>query len=105
MSKYINADTAFEIITDFAGKAATKSAYSAFWKSAKSIKSMPAADAEPVVHAHWLISEHEFFDCSACGESYYTGAESAAQAESYLCSGNYYKRCPYCGAVMDGKSQ
>lgn len=103
MSKYIDADKAFETITDFAGRAETKGIYAAFWKSAKAVKKMPAADVEPVVHAHWLISEHEFFDCSACGESYYTGAGSKAQAESYLSNGNFYKHCPSCGAVMDGK--
>jgi DNA-directed RNA polymerase subunit RPC12/RpoP len=65
------------------------------------LEAVEPADVEPVVHAHWLIGEHEFFDCSACGESYYTGAESKVQAESYLISRNFYKRCPYCGAHMD----
>ena len=61
----------------------------------------PAADVEPVVHARWTISEYEFLDCSACGDSYYTGAESTDQAQSYLNSGDYYKHCPNCGARMD----
>lgn len=63
MSKYINADTAFDIITDFAGRAATKGVYSAFWKSAKAVKNMPAADVEPVVHAHYII---DFLGDSSC---------------------------------------
>ena len=49
MSDLISRDTAFEIITDFAGKASTKSAYSAFWKCAKALKNMPTVDAVPVV--------------------------------------------------------
>lgn len=49
----IDADKAFEIITDFAGTASTKSAYSAFWKSAKAIK------AEPTIEMSYWISTNE----------------------------------------------
>ena len=55
--KLIDSDKVYEIITDFAGKAETKSAYSAFWKSAKAIKNMPAIDAEQIVHCE---------DCKHC---------------------------------------
>lgn len=59
----------------------------------------------PVVHAHWFITEYEFFTCSNCGDSYYTGADSTAQAQSYLNSGHYYPGCPFCLAVMDEKER
>lgn len=65
----------------------------------------PAADVREVVHARWLIVEYEFFTCSACGGSYYNGAESRAQAESYLNSGAAYAICPVCGAQMDLKPE
>ena len=42
--EYIEREKAFDLITDFAGQASTKSAYSAFWKSAKAIKKIPTAD-------------------------------------------------------------
>ena len=61
---------------------------------------MPAADVAPVRHGRWFFTEYEFFTCSVCGESYYNGAESTAQAESYLNSGHTYKYCPNCGARM-----
>ena len=47
MAKYIDAEKAFEEITDFAGSANTKGAYGAFWKAAKHVRAMPAADVAP----------------------------------------------------------
>ena len=49
MAEYIDREKAFEVITDFAGMATTKSAYSAFWKSAKALKKLPTADVVEVV--------------------------------------------------------
>lgn len=57
------------------------------------VESVPAVDAEPVVHAHWqqYVDEDEdwgdlpYFKCSACGTVELTGR----------------KRCPECGAHMD----
>lgn len=46
---YIEREKAFEAITDFAGTATTKAAYSAFWKSAKVLNTLPTADVEEVV--------------------------------------------------------
>ena len=65
------------------------------------IEAVPAADVVEVRHGRWIFTEYEFFTCSVCGESYYNGAESTAQAESYLNSGHTYKYCPNCGARMD----
>ena len=64
------------------------------------INSIPAADVVEERHGRWFFTEYEFFTCSVCGESYYNGAESTAQAESYLNSGHTYKYCPNCGARM-----
>ena len=65
------------------------------------IASLSTADVVEVRHGRWFFTEYEFFTCSVCGESYYNGAESTAQAESYLNSGHTYKYCPNCGARMD----
>lgn len=53
-------------------------------------------------HGRWSFMDFEYFDCSVCGDSYYNGADSSAQARSYLNSGHYYKYCPHCGSKMDG---
>ena len=66
---------------------------------------MPAADVVEVRHGRWIFTEYEFFTCSVCGESYYNGAESTAQAESYLNSGHTYKYCPNCGARMNKEDE
>lgn len=49
MAEYIGRDVAFNAITDLAGKASTRSAYEAVWKSARALKKIPAADVAPVV--------------------------------------------------------
>lgn len=49
MAKYIEREKAFELVTDLAGQASTKSAYSAFWKAANALKEIPTADVVEVV--------------------------------------------------------
>lgn len=49
MAEYIEREAAFNAITDLAGKAPTRSAYEAVWKSARALKKIPAADVAPVV--------------------------------------------------------
>lgn len=65
MSEYINRGTAFDAVTDLAGKASTRSAYEAVWKSARALKKIPAADVAPVVHGRW---ENGNPICPVCGE-------------------------------------
>lgn len=75
---------------------------SQFRKNYRGGDSPTLVEYAPVVHGQWLIEEYEFFTCSVCGGGYYSGAESTAQAESYLNSGFTYRYCPNCGAKMDG---
>ena len=49
MAEYIEREAAFDAITDIAGKTSTHSAYEAVWKSARTLKKIPAADVVPVV--------------------------------------------------------
>lgn len=49
MAEYIDREVAFDAITDLAGKAPTRSAYEAIWKSARALRKIPAADVVPVV--------------------------------------------------------
>lgn len=49
MDEYIKKQDAFDAITYLAGKASTRSAYEAVWKSARTLKKIPAADVVQVV--------------------------------------------------------
>lgn len=92
-------------MAEYIDREAAKSAVCNHWldssRSLDAINNIYAADVAPVVHGHWFFTEYEFFTCSACGNSYYNGAQSTAQANSYLNRGHVYKYCPNCGARMD----
>lgn len=63
------------------------------------IEKTPAADVEPVIHAHWIVDD-EYLVCSHCGESY-RAAETRWEVEFQLKHGDANKRCHGCGAHMD----
>lgn len=99
MDEYIDREAAFDAITDLAGKAPTRSAYEAVWKSARVLKKIPAADVVPVVHGRWDDSGRYTFPsgdvavrCTNCGCA-------LTESEYHLNNWNY---CPVCGAKMDG---
>lgn len=61
MAEYIDREVAFDAITDLAGKAPTRSAYEAIWKSARALRKIPAADVVPVVRCkdcEWFMREY-----------------------------------------------
>lgn len=57
MAEYIEREAAFNAITDLAGKAPTRSAYEAVWKSARALKELPAADVAPIEALEHLRDE------------------------------------------------
>lgn len=59
----------------------------------------PAADVEPVIHAHWIVDD-EFLVCSHCGEEYLAG-DTRGEVEFLLEHGDVHKFCHGCGAKMD----
>lgn len=68
----------------------------------KVINKQPTIEAKPVVHAHWFMTEYEYFDCSNCGVAIWNGCDSTAQAKQMLANKEVmFKFCPYCGAQMD----
>lgn len=69
MAEYINRKAAFDAITDLAGKAQTRSAYEAVWKSARVLEKMPAADVVPVVRCKDCIH----YDLGVCLKIYSDG--------------------------------
>lgn len=64
---------------------------------------IPTADVVEVRHGYWYITEYEYFTCSECGNSFYNGCESTAEAKQRLKDGLYDNYCGHCGAKMDGK--
>ena len=52
---------------------------------------------------HWYISEYEYLTCSECGDYYYTGCDSTAQAKERLAEGRCPNFCPNYGAKMKGR--
>lgn len=94
MAEYMSREAAFNAITDLAGKAPTRSAYEAVWKSARALKKIPAANVAPVRHAEWVVcgdGDNVPWMCSHCGKT---------TAHKYKVI--YGKYCPNCGAMMDG---
>ena len=68
MAEYIDREAAFDAITDLAGKAPTRSAYEAVWKSARELKKIPTADVVPVVRCKdckWFVDNNggEWYGC------------------------------------------
>ena len=88
MAEYIDREAAFDAITDLAGKAPTRSAYEAVWKSARALKKIPAANVAPVAPGKWGdngITGSMLVKCSVCG---------------FDCGANSFSYCPKCGARM-----
>lgn len=109
MAEYIDLEAAFNAITDFAGKASTRSAYEAIWKSARALKKIPAADVAPVVHGRWVFGKDLPYSwgqipknkyhlyCSECLEQAFNRSED--NDPDFDVDTSY---CPSCGAKMGG---
>lgn len=97
MDEYIDRKTAFDAITDLAGKAPTYSAYEAVWKSARALKKIPTADVVSVVYGEWVRSHWKnsifCYYCSVCGNE-------VMHQEYRWKDKKIYPICPWCGARM-----
>lgn len=93
MTEYIKREDAFDAITDLAGKAPTRSAYEAVWKSARALKKIPTADVVSVVHGRW---ENGNPICPVCGEDKFKDLDADIWCDWQP---DY---CPNCGSKMDG---
>lgn len=93
MAEYIERAVAFDTITELAGKASTRSAYEAVWKSARVLKKIPAADVVPVVRGRWAHLGGDEFCCTNCGFIITTEGAWERPTQKY---------CGDCGAKMDG---
>mgnify|MGYP006987464865 CR=1 FL=1 len=94
MDEYIKRETAIDVITDLAGKAPTRSAYEAVWKSARALRKIPATDVAPVVHGRWeFLGSNSLIKECACGTCSACKVRSKYIVNTML--------CPNCGAKMD----
>lgn len=75
MAEYMSREAAFNAITDLAGKAPTRSAYEAVWKSARALKELPAADVAPIEALEHLRDE------LCAGPNHHGGAEKVEHAD------------------------
>lgn len=104
MPKYINTDK-LNLYDDLFRKGKNDSGVWVWYRDVENfIKDAPAADVQEVKHGHWYFTDYDYFDCSECGEAYYNGCNSSAEARKRLETGqDVYKYCPWCGAKMDGE--
>lgn len=101
MSRYIDLENWEDFINTIYNQCDTD----ATWDRANNIIDglcmLATDDVEPIIHAHWIIDEYDYYDCSHCGEAYYNGCDSTEEAMHRLANGDAYKYCPNCGAHMD----
>ena len=57
------------------------------------VNEAPAVEAEPVVRGSWIYNRYHTWECSECGFHPFKG---------YIPANPNFKRCPECGAKMDG---
>lgn len=103
MAEYIDREAAFDAITDIAGKAPTRSAYEAVWKSARALKKIPAADVAPVLEGKWIVhyttAGKPYTECASCHTDFSFKTDKGTVAKLDM-RGMLY--CPHCGANMEG---
>jgi NADH pyrophosphatase NudC (nudix superfamily) len=93
-----------KVISEHIGKQDTERIAKAMSIVGKALRPVSREQVEMVWRGEWKIVEHEFFTCTRCVDSYYNGAESTEQAESYLNSRNVYDFCPHCGSANTDKA-
>lgn len=57
------------------------------------VTDIPIVEAAPIRHGKWRYSGGQFKSCSRCG----------GFVEIKALNSQYWKFCPNCGAIMDGK--
>lgn len=98
MAEYIELNEAFETITNFAGRAGSKAEYSAYWKSAKALKTIPIADVAEVRHGKWIFINQ----AKACFNAPYGDISKCSLCGHKVdVSETNFNYCPQCGAKMD----
>ena len=101
-----NREDCLKYLEGIGPKASPKCLEAVRWsvKALKALRPVSREQVEKVWRGEWKIVEYEFFTCTRCGDSYYNGAESTEQAESYLNSGHVYDFCPHCGSANTEKA-
>lgn len=87
MAKYIELEVALNAVTDLAGKASTRSAYEAIWKSARALEKIPAADAVVVTRCKDCAYGDPTWAGYVCNCNEYAALESTLyHDENFFCA-------------------
>lgn len=98
MAEYIDRDKALEEFDEWVESTGVLPKGTSYYAEARGcIECVPAADVEPVVHAHWKNSNPK------CPFSAYCSNCRANALCDYLGDEILSDRCPNCGAKMDGE--
>lgn len=99
--KYISLERAVNFLTAQAAQV-SEAKWRGMARAIGLLYEVPTAKVRDDVTARWTFSEYDYFDCSACGGSYYNGCNSSREALERLEKGaDLYKFCPHCGAQME----
>ena len=77
---------------------ATNCTWDDIWSTEYVLKSVPAADVAPVVHARWERMRR-------CSDAYGTIKATCQACKTQQRLGDYSDYCPKCGARMDGEGE
>lgn len=69
----------------------------------KDINRMPTVDAQPIIHAHWIMLDKQVGQCSNCGYCQKSnGIDKTGHGNIHKL---VYKWCAVCGAKMEEKHE
>lgn len=79
--------------------------WEAIQQAASYLRKIASGEYAPVVHGEWLNFYNDFAtaECSECGECYEVSPDEKPREDYFNAFKQFYKFCPSCGAVMDGK--
>ena len=75
--------------------------------AASIVRQYANGELKPVVHGEWLNFYNDFAtaECSECGECYEVSPDEKPREDYFNAFKQFYKFCPSCGALMDGKEE
>lgn len=98
MADYIERQAVIDMLEDASLICDEAGEYVGYCTDDIDIESIPTANVREDVHGKWVVVEHEYLNCSVCGEAMYTGCSSSKEA--MILKDHWKNFCPNCGARM-----